>query len=47
MVIYGPRFDTDPRYAWATKLLKTADMSGTTKMDRIDEYDQFMIAPLS
>lgn len=42
MVLYGPRFDTDARYAWAAKILE-GDASGTAKMDRIDEYDQFML----
>ena len=43
MVLYGPRFDTDPRYAWASKVLNTAETSGTAKMDRIDDYDQFVL----
>jgi hypothetical protein len=43
MVLYGPRFDADPRFAWAADVLNASDASGTTKMDRIDEYDQFAL----
>jgi hypothetical protein len=43
MVLYGPRFDADPRYAWAAKLLSAQALSGTAKMDRIDNYDQFVL----
>ena len=43
MMMYGARFDADPRYAWAARILQDADLSGTTKMDRVDEYDQFVL----
>ncbi len=42
MMIYGHRFDVDPRYIWAAELLNTAHISGTLKMNRIDDYDQFV-----
>jgi len=39
MVSYGADFDrTQP---WAAKILKTPQINGTQKMDRIDNYDLF------
>jgi hypothetical protein len=43
MVLYGPQFDTDPRYAWAAEVLSVPEARGTAKMDRIDQYDQFVL----
>jgi hypothetical protein len=41
VIMYDTDFDTDPRSAWAGEILRTRDMSGGEKMDRIDEYDLF------
>jgi hypothetical protein len=43
MVLYGPRFDEDPRYAWAATVLNTPGMPGDAKIERIDAYDQFVL----
>jgi len=47
MVQYGPRFDTDPRFAWAQKLLSAPGASGSAKMDRIEHYDQLSLRSAS
>ena len=41
MVMYGPEFDTS--CAWASEILNTEGISGTKKMDWIDDYDQFVL----
>jgi hypothetical protein len=42
MIMYGPRFDEDARYRPLAEVLNRADLSGTSKMNRIDDYDQFV-----
>lgn len=41
VAMYGVDFDTNPLCAWASAILWTPELSGTEKMDRIDEYDLF------
>lgn len=41
VVMYGVDFDTNPRSAWAQEILRTQELSGGEKMDRIDAYDLF------
>jgi hypothetical protein len=41
MTVYGPDFDTDPTTAWAGRILNDAELSGSAKMDRIDEHATF------
>lgn len=41
VVMYGVDFDTNPRRAWAHEILRTQELRGGEKMDRIDEYDLF------
>ncbi len=38
MMKYGADFDTNPKTAWAGKILHNRMMEGTEKMDRIDDY---------
>lgn len=38
MMIYGPKFDTDPKTMWARKILRTEDIDGTEKMELMDEH---------
>ena len=42
MVVYGADFDTDPHSSWAGEILRTKDLDGSAKIDRLDEYDLFM-----
>lgn len=41
VAMYGVDFDTNPLCAWTSAILWTPELSGTEKMDRIDEYDLF------
>ncbi|MDD5298328.1 MAG: hypothetical protein PHU46_15605 [Rhodocyclaceae bacterium] len=41
MVIYGPEFDQKPDTAWAGLILDDPNLTGTQKMDQIDDYDMF------
>ncbi|HOA94157.1 MAG TPA: hypothetical protein PK072_11915 [Quisquiliibacterium sp.] len=41
MLIYGARFDTDPRFAWAGEILRRAGLGPSRRMDLIDDYDMF------
>src|SRR5262245_66148877 len=41
MIMYGADFDTNPQSAWAGGILRTQDISGGEKMDRVDEHDLF------
>jgi hypothetical protein len=45
MMIYGLSFDSDQRLDWAGKILKTEEISGSEKLDRIDGHDQFLRNP--
>jgi hypothetical protein len=42
MMMYGLNFDTDPKFGWAGKILRTEGISGVEKLDRIDTQDQFL-----
>ena len=37
MVIYGAEYDTNPNTNWAGQVLRTRRLTGTEKMDAIDE----------
>ena len=41
MVVHGGSFDTDPRTTWAGRILRS-DLHGSLKMDRIEEYAQYL-----
>jgi hypothetical protein len=41
MVVHGPQFDRDPKTAWAGEILRSDDLNGTEKVDRIDEAELF------
>ena len=43
MVSYGADFDANPKMSWAGDILRTKNLDGTTKMDRIDEYELFVL----
>lgn len=44
VVVYGPDFDTNPKTAWAGHILNNKQLSGTEKMNRVDEYALFDFA---
>lgn len=37
-VIFGPQFDTDPRYPWASAVLGRSDIEGGAKADVLHEH---------
>jgi hypothetical protein len=41
VAMYGVDFDTNPLCAWAYEILRTPELNGAEKMDRIDAYDLF------
>ena len=41
VIRYGPEFDTQETTAWAGRILKHADQSGTEKMNALDDCDLF------
>ena len=43
-MVYGPNFDTNPKTAWASHILNNKELSGTEKMNRVDEYALFDFA---
>jgi hypothetical protein len=43
-VVYGLDFDTNPKTTWASHILNNKDLSGTEKMNRVDEYALFDFA---
>ena len=43
MILYGTAFDTDPQMLWVRKFLCDTDLTGREKMDRIDDYDTFIL----
>lgn len=40
--LYDPEFDALPAWDWAVRILNSAQLSGTQKMDRMDATDQFL-----
>jgi len=44
VVVYGQDFDTNPKTAWAGHILNNKTLSGTEKMNRVDEYALFDFA---
>ena len=42
-VEHGADFDVNPATAWAGKILSAEGLSGSAKMDRIDEYETFAL----
>ena len=42
MVRHGHDFDTNPRTSWAGEILGRQGLSGTEKMNHIDEYELFV-----
>jgi hypothetical protein len=44
VVVYGPDFDTNAKTAWAGSILNNKKLSGTEKMNRVDEYALFDFA---
>jgi hypothetical protein len=43
MMIYGHDFDLRPDCAWAGTILNAPDMTGSQKMDQMDDYDMFVM----
>ncbi len=41
----GPEFPDAPGHAWAAEILKIQDLSGTKKMNRIDDHHLFVLRP--
>src|SRR5262245_10665352 len=41
VVMYGLRFDVDEKTAWAGAILRRADLSGTAKMNALDDHELF------
>lgn len=41
VVLYGPDFDTNPKTAWAGRILKNRELTATDKMNQIDDYALF------
>jgi hypothetical protein len=41
VVSYGPRFDVDEKTAWAGAILRRTDLSGTGKMNALDDHELF------
>jgi hypothetical protein len=38
MIVYGYDFDTNPKTNWAGQILRTPSLTGSMKMDAIDEF---------
>jgi len=43
MVRYGSDFDTDPETSWAGQILYDESLTGTEKMNQIDDYALFVL----
>ena len=43
MIEYDPNFDTNPSTSWARQILTAEGVSGSKKMDRLDNYTTFML----
>lgn len=43
MVRYGSDFDTDPETSWAGQILHDESLTGTEKMNQIDDYALFVL----
>ena len=41
VVTHGPSFDVDEKTAWAGAILRRTDLSGTGKMNALDNHDLF------
>jgi hypothetical protein len=44
VLVYSPDFDTNPKTAWASHILNNKQLSGTEKMNQVDEYALFDFA---
>jgi hypothetical protein len=42
-VRYDPDFDTNPNLPWATKILGDENLTGTEKMNQLDDYELFVL----
>ncbi len=43
VVRYGLDFDTNQNLIWATKILCEGNMTGTEKMNQLDDYEMFVL----
>lgn len=43
MVVYGPKFDNDPKFRWAKQILDNNDLDGSEKMDEIGQKEAFLL----
>lgn len=43
MIEHGTDFDTNSKTSWATCILRNLSLSGTQKMDRIDNYQTYVM----
>ena len=43
MVMYGADFDNAPETPWAGKILNNEALSVSQKLDRLDDYDTFVL----
>jgi hypothetical protein len=44
VVRYGPDFETDPQVFWAVQILQDESLTGTEKMNQMDDYELFVLA---
>lgn len=44
IVRYGPDFETDPEVFWAIQILQDESLTGTEKMNQMDDYELFVQA---
>jgi hypothetical protein len=42
LFLYHPEFDERPAWKWAESILRSDQLTGTEKMDKIDAADQFL-----
>jgi hypothetical protein len=43
MARYGQDFDTDRKTVWARRFLRDKDLDGTSKLNKMDEYELFAV----
>ncbi len=43
MLVYAEDFDRNPNYAWAGQILLADNIDGAAKMDRIGDYELFVL----
>ena len=43
VVLHGLDFDESPETTWAGEILRSKELDGTGKMDRIDHYEKFCL----